>query len=94
MSKEEFVANLKDPMQAEASKLDKIVESLAKGNSVETIPGKTLMYITIFLDHTYINDIEKQTIEAALRNNTKHWWLEGVTYDDMHSQITIGFRER
>ena len=94
MSKEQFVEMLKDPLQAEAKQLDELVNSLALGNSVETLPGRTLMYITIFMDHCYIGSNEKAELEYQVSCATKHWWLEGITYDDMHSQISMGFRER
>ena len=94
MSKEQFVEMLKDPLQAEAKQLDKLVSSLAMGNKVETLPGRTLMYITIFMDHCYIGNADKNDIKYKVQCATKHWWLESITYDDMHSQISMGFRER
>ena len=94
MNKEEFILRLKDPMYAEAMQLDRIVESLAEGNTVETIPGRSLMYITVFMDKSHIYQHEKETIEYQVKGATKHWWMEGCNYDKDHSIITMGFRER
>ncbi len=94
MSKEEFVRKLKDPMYAEAMQLDRIVESLAQGNTVETVPGRTLMYITIFMDKSLIQENERRQLEYQVQGATQHWWMEGCRYDKEHTQICMGFRER
>ena len=94
MSKEEFILKLKDPMYAEAMQLDRLVESLAQGNSVETIPGRSLMYITIFMDKCLIQENEKRELEWKVKYATKHWWMEGCQYTQEGSQISMGFRER
>lgn len=94
MNKEEFVLKLKDPMYAEAMQLDKLVESMAQGNTVETIPGRSLMYITIFMDNCLIQENEKRELEYKVSYATSHWWMEGCRFDNDHTQICMGFRER
>lgn len=94
MSKRDFIMKLKDPLYAEAMKLDELVESLALGNTVETIPGASLMYITIFMNKCFIGENERRTLEWEVQKATKLWWFEGAQYVEMHSQITMGFRVR
>ena len=66
MSKRDFILKLKDPLYAEAMKLDELVESLALGNSVETIPGASLLYITIFMNKCFIGGGENNSINPNL----------------------------
>lgn len=81
-------------MYAEAMQLDRLVESLAQGNTVETIPGRSLMYITIFMDKCLIQENERRQLKFEVQCATKSWWLEGCEYTQDGSQISMGFRER
>jgi hypothetical protein len=93
VSKEDFVMKLKDPLMAEAAELTKITESLVGSNRVETLPGKDLMYITVFMDNEPLVPEDGQRLEEAIEKATRYWHLEALNVT-LYSEISMGFRAK
>lgn len=93
MSKQDFYDKLKDPLKAEAAKLDSIAKSFAGDNYVETLPGKDLMYITIFMDKAPLDECISKRLDDAITEAAHHWHLEAI-HLTMTSEISMGFRAK
>ena len=78
---------------AEAAELTKITQEFVGSNKVETLPGKDLMYITVFMDKEPLVPEDGQRLEEAIEKATKHWHLE-ATHLTLYSEISMGFRAK
>ena len=93
MSKQEFYDKLKDPLKAEAMRLSSITKSFVGENYVETLPGKDLMYITVFMDQELLTEETAKELDQAIEKATHHWHLEAVNVT-LYSEISMGFRAK